>query len=227
MDNPHEGHRKRLKSRFLQTGLEAFEAHEILELLLFYARPRIDTNELAHALIDRFGTLSAVLDADPQDLASVKGLGENGALLLKMIPQLASAYTVSQTENDVMDTSKKVCQHFYNCFIGIKNEQLRIACLDDRLRITAGGVVMEGGVNAVPVHMRKIIEFTYRSNCELILLAHNHPNGQALPSDSDVAVTNQLYSVLKSVGIKLLDHIIVNKDRAFSMYDAGYFSMFK
>lgn len=227
MENVHEGHRRRLRERFLKTGLEHFESHEILELLLFYARPRIDTNEIAHALIERFGTLSCVFDADIQDIAAVKGVGESGAVLIKMIPQLASAYTVSQTQNAVMDTSKKVCQHFYNCFIGVKIEQLRIVCLDDNLRIVSGGIVVEGTVSAVPVNVRKIIEFTYRSGCELIIIAHNHPNGLAAASEADIAITNQLYTILKNVGIKLLDHVVVNRDRASSMYDAGYFSMFK
>lgn len=227
MSNPHEGHRQRLKERFLKTGLESFQAHEILELLLFYARPRIDTNEIAHALIEKFGSLSGVFDANPEDIASVKGMGENAAVLLKMIPQLASAYGRSKTESEVMDGSKKICAHFFNCFIGVKNEQLRVACLDDGLKIRSEGVVIEGGVSAVPMDVRKIVEFAYRSGCEMIIIAHNHPNGLPVPSETDIAVTNKLFSVLKSVGIKLLDHIIVNKDMASSMYDAGYFSMFK
>ena len=227
MDNPHDGHRQRLKERFLKTGLESFQPHEILELLLFFARPRIDTNEMSHELINKFGSLSNVFDANFDDISSVKGVGESGAILIKMIPQLASVYSVSQTENDIMDTSKKVCQHFYNYFIGSKNEQLRVACLDDNLRIVASSVVIEGGVSAIPMDVRKIIEFTYRSGCEMIIIAHNHPNGLAIASDADVSVTNKLNSILRSVGIKLLDHVIVNKDMAISMYDAGYFSVFK
>lgn len=227
MSNLHEGHRKRLKDRFLKTGLDSFEPHEILELLLFYARPRIDTNEFAHELIKKFGTLSGVFDADIKDIANVKGVGENGAVLIKMIPQLASAYSLSQTESDVMDTSKKVCNHFFNYFIGTKNEQLRVACLDDNLRIVASGVVIEGGLSSIPMNVRKIIEFTYRSGCEMIIIAHNHPNGLPAASEADIAVTNQINSILRNVGIKLLDHVIVNKDRATSMYDAGYFSTFK
>ncbi|MEG0614614.1 MAG: JAB domain-containing protein [Oscillospiraceae bacterium] len=224
MDNPHEGHRQRLKERFLKTGFESFQPHEVLELLLFFARPRIDTNEMAHNLINTFGDLPAVFDADYEDIAKVKGVGESGALLIKMMPQIANKYSVQKTASDIMDTSAKVKKHFFGSFIGIKIEQLRIICLDDSLKIISSGVITDGGVSSVPMNVRKIIEFTYRSNCEMIILAHNHPNGFCQPSDEDIAATNSLYAILKSVGIKLLDHIIVNKTTAVSMYDSGYFS---
>lgn len=227
MDNPHEGHRQRLKQRFLKTGLQNFEPHEVLELLLFYSRPRIDTNAIAHQLINTFGSFEAVFNADFEELAQIKGVGDSGAVLIKMIPQLLSVYSISKTENDIMDTSKKICNHFYSYFIGAKNEQLRVTCLDDSLKIIGSAVIFEGGLSSVPVNVRKIIEFTYRSKSEMIIIAHNHPNGLAMASEQDVRTTNELHRILKSVGIKLLDHIIVNKDRAISMYDAGYFSEFK
>lgn len=224
--NPHEGHRKRLKERFLKTGLESFQPHEILELLLFYTRPRVDTNKLAHRLIDTFGSFSGVFDADVKKLSEISGVGENGAVLIKMIPQIMRIYGIENAVNDKLDTSKKVCNYFFNCFRGIENEQLRIACLNDNLMVVASGVIIEGGRSFIPFNMRKIVEFTYDSKCEMIILAHNHPNGNAVPSQNDIKTTNYIYPVLKDVGIKLLDHVIVTKDTATSMYDTGYFSTF-
>lgn len=226
MENPHAGHRQRLRERFLKTGFDGFQPHEILELLLFYARPRIDTNEIAHALIDTFGSFSAVLDARVEDLAKVKGLGENGAVLLKMLPQLIQAYSLDSMNNETLDTSQKVCAYFLHSFCGAKKEQVRVACLDDQLHVVASEIIGEGGVSSVPMDMRKIVEFTYRSGCEMIIIAHNHPAGEAVPSETDIAVNSQLKTILKSVGIKLLDHIIVGNSRAVSMYDAGYFTTF-
>ena len=225
-DNPHNGHRQRLKERFVKNGFESFQPHEILELLLFYTRPRIDTNVIAHELINKFGSISKVFDAEIEDIAAVNGVGENSAVLIKMIPQLSKVYGCNLIENDQLDTSRKVCRYFYNFFLGAKTEQLKIACLDDNLHVVASGTVLEGGLSSMPINVRKIVEFTYRSKCEMVILAHNHPNGVAVASDDDVKATMKIYPILKSVGIRLLDHIIVNQQTASSMYDAGYFSTF-
>lgn len=225
-ENPHHGHRQRLKERFVKNGFESFQPHEILELLLFYTRPRIDTNVIAHELINKFGSISKVFDAEIEDIAAVNGVGENSAVLIKMIPQLSKVYGCNLIENDQLDTSRKVCRYFYNLFLGAKTEQLKIACLDDNLHVVASGTVLEGGLSSMPINVRKIVEFTYRSKCEMVILAHNHPNGVAVASDDDVKATMKIYPILKSVGIRLLDHIIVNPQTASSMYDAGYFSTF-
>ncbi len=208
-DNVHEGHRQRMKNRFLEDGLDSFQPHEILELLLYYARPRIDTNEIAHSLINQFGSLSAVLDAPFEDIAKVKGVGDNAATLLKMIPQMCKVYSVDTVSNEVLDTSKKVCSYFRNMFIGEKHEQLVVACLDDRLRVVAYSVVIEGTVSSLPVNIRKIVEFIFKTKCDYVILAHNHPKGTEMASKEDVSCTRQIQSVLKSVGVKLLDHVIV------------------
>ena len=227
MSTIHEGHRQRLKKTFLENGLKAFNPHTILELLLFYAVPRQDTNVIAHKLINQFKTLSGVFNAPYEQLIKVKGLGENGATLIKLVPQLLSVYSVDMNSNQPMDDIKMICNYFYGCYIGVKTEQLRVCCLDDSLNVVSCVVIQDGGVNAVPINVRKIIETTYHSNCSLIIIAHNHPNGQALPSDADIKVTRQLYHTLKSVGIRLLDHIIVGPNDALSMKDTGYFNIFE
>lgn len=226
MENLHQGHRERLKQQFLTNGLEQFQPHQILELLLFYTRPRIDTNEIAHSLINTFGSLSGVFDAPFEELIKIKGLSDNGAILLKLLPKLLGAYSVNSVENETMNNVKTVCNYFYGCYIGVENEQLRVCCLDDNLHIVACPVIASGTMNAVPINTRKIVEATYRSNCGMIILAHNHPNGEASPSKEDVNITRRLVTVLESVGIKLLDHIIVGPKHAISMRDCGYFSIY-
>ena len=227
MNTFYNGHRQRLKQTFLENGLKAFQPHTILELLLFYAVPRQDTNVLAHELINQFKTLSGVFNAPYEQLVKLTGLGENGATLLKLVPQLLSVYSVDINSNQPMNNVKIICNYFHACYIGIKTEQLRVCCLDDRLNVISCNVIQDGGVNAVPVNVRKIVEATYRSNCSMIILSHNHPNGQALPSDADIKATRQLYHTLNSVGIKLLDHVIVGQSNAISMKDSGFFNIFE
>lgn len=227
MPSPHADHRKRLKQRFLDTGLDKFQPHEILELLLFFSIPQGDTNVIAHRMLDSFDNFSAVFDADIEQLLEINGVGEHTAILIKMIPQLASCYAAFQGENQQLDTSAKICKYFFSRYIGVKTEQLRIACLNDELKVVSYGTISEGGVSSVPINTRKIVEFTYRANCDMIVLAHNHPNGLPMASDEDVAITAQLVPILRNVGIKLLDHVIVGKKYATSMYDAGHFTTFR
>lgn len=221
----HKGHRQRVRARFMSQGLDGFSEHEILELLLFYAIPRVNTNDIAHRLIDRFGSLSAVLDADPDALQEVKGVSESAAVLLKLIPPLTRQYCLTQQRDVVLGTFTATCDYFRSLYIGEKTERLRLACLDDRLRLLSCGVVGEGAPGVVPVNMRRILEFALRQKCELVVLAHNHPNGFAVPSNEDIAATKHIHSALKTVGIRLLDHIIVAGDKAISLKEFGAFSL--
>ncbi len=226
MDNLHTGHRHRLRQSFLNNGLSSFQPHNVLELLLFYAFPRIDTNEISHKLLNRFKTISGVFNAPYEELLKVEGMGESSAVLLKLIPQLLNVYSVDMTINEPMNSLKTVCNFFFGAYIGVKTEQLKVCCLDDNLHVVSCVTVEEGGVNTVPINVRKIVEATYRSNCSLVILAHNHPNGIALPSDKDIQATRQLMEILASVGIKLLDHVIVSPQNAISMKEAGYFNIY-
>lgn len=227
MDNIHEGHRERLKDRFLITKFEGFQPHEILELLLFYGVPRTDTNNLAHRLLDEFGSIANIFNAPYESLVKFNGLTKNSALLLKIIPPLAGYYSQSSIEDYSLDTTTKICKYCSTLFIDALVEQLRVICLDDKLKIISSGVVIEGDPSSLQINVRKIVEFTYRSSCDTIIIAHNHPNGVPRVSKPDIAATTMLNDALRSVGITLLDHVIVNKTAAMSMYESGYFSVFK
>ncbi len=221
----HDGHRERLRARFLKEGLENFEEHTALELLLFYGRPRCDTNEIAHALIARFGSFSAVLDAPMEDLLTVEGVGETTAILLKMVPELGSFYLENRLEaGDVLDSTAKAGAYFLPKFFGKRVEEVYMVALDDKRKVLRCSCVSQQGVvNAVSLSVHKILEQTIRAGATGVVLAHNHPGGVALPSARDKLVTKEVYTALRYINARLLDHIIVADGDFVSLADSGFF----
>ncbi|MBR2636913.1 MAG: DNA repair protein RadC [Oscillospiraceae bacterium] len=221
----HQGHRRRQKERFRQTGFVGFEPHNILETLLFYSIPQRDTNNIAHELMTRFGSLSAVFDASYEDLLQVKGISENSATLIKMIPQLANAYLNDRNATGtVMDSVEKVGAFLLNKYVGVTNERIYLLCLDSKLKLINCTVMGEGSINKVNFSPRRIIEKAIQSSASAIVLAHNHPNGTALPSDADILMTRQLYEMARIMEIDLQDHIIVAGDDFVSLAQTGILS---
>lgn len=217
----HDGHRQRLIQRFLEEELDGFEPHNVLELLLFYAIPRRDTNELAHKLIDTFGSLNGVFDAPYEALLQVEGIGPNAAALIKLVPQLTRTYYTGQNDRVVLDTADKAGEYFIPYFIGHNEEVVYMACLDAGSRVIAHRMIHRGSVNASEVNIRKIVNVALQSNAVGILLAHNHPGGIALPSGEDVMTTQNLAAALRPMGVLLMDHIIVAGGDFVSMAQSG------
>ncbi len=218
----HEGHRQRLKKRFRLDGLDKFEDHTALELLLFYALPQHDTNPLAHALMDHFGKLAAVFDAPMEDLMKVKGVGENTALLIKLIPQMSRKYLVSKADNVIcLNTTCKAGKYLLPRFYAHRNEVVYIVCLDAKCKVLGCIQLFEGNVNSANVSIRKIIETALSFNATSVILAHNHTSGIALPSADDEKTTILIKNALESVSIRLSDHIIIADDDFVSMADNG------
>ncbi|MGN1481237.1 JAB domain-containing protein [Porcipelethomonas sp.] len=226
-ENIHKGHRERVRQKFIKNGFTGFLDHEKLELLLFYSRPRVDTNEIAHRLIDQFKTITGVFDADIESLKEIEGVDNSTAILLKLIPELAKEYLKPQRENLSMGSFKGVCEYFKSQFLGEKNEKIRIACINDKLKLVDCTVIAEGTPGSVSLNIRKIVEFTYKNKCESIIMAHNHPNGDLIPSDEDIKATSDIFNTLKPVGIMLLDHIIVAGGQAISLKESGAFTLLK
>ena len=225
MENIHDGHRKRVREKFLKSGLESFQPHEILELLLFYGIPRVDTNGIAHELLKKFGNISAVFNASAEDLKAVKGMTDNAVALIKLVPQLLNVYSSDIHNGDAMDNIKTATSYFVSQYIGVTDEEIKVCCLDDNLKVISCSTVIKGTVNSAPVNVRKIVEAAYRSNSSIIILAHNHPNGVPVPSQADITITRQLVGTLSAVGIDMIDHIIVGKNTAVSMKNSGYFNI--
>ena len=219
----HENHRHRLRERFLAEGLEGFEPHQALELLLYYAIPRQDTNALAHLLIERFGSLSAVLDAHPDDLMAVCGVGENAAVLLALMNPLWRLYRQeSLAETEMLDNYQDACAYAVSLNAGRVNEAFYLLCLDPNCRLLRHQLIQEGTVDEVMVHPRTIVEAAIRSNASQVILVHNHPKGGLEPSLSDLNYTRRLAFSLQSIGVDVIDHIIVGSEQALSMANEGY-----
>ncbi len=219
----HEGHRERMRSRFLRHGLDNFDDHNILELLLFYALPRRDTNDLAHDLLAAFGTLDGVFDATAEALMTVEGVGENTAALIRLVPETARRYLMSKTQpGDILFDSESAGRYLLPRFLTCREEVFYLVCLDAKLKVLDCRPLSMGNATSVAVSIRKIVQIALGQNASAVLMAHNHTGGIALPSSEDVEVTLRIRSVLEQVGVTLTDHIIVADDDFVSMADSGY-----
>lgn len=210
----HDGHRQRLLRRFIEEGLDGFEPHQKLELLLFYAIPRRDTNEIAHRLLKNFGSFSAVLDAPIEELEKIEGIGPSSAAYLKLLGQTAQAYYTDRLEDVCLDTTRKAGQFLLPRFLGRTQEVVFLVCLDQKCRVLNASMIHEGSVHSAEINVRKIVSLALKYNATGVILAHNHPGGVALPSPEDLVTTKRIEQALDVVGIRLMDHIIV-ADRDF------------
>lgn len=218
----HDGHRQRVRERFLKHGLDNFDDITALELLLFYARPQGDTNPLAHALLNRFGSLGAVLDAPVSELVKIPGVRETTATLIKLIPALSRRYLLSQTSgNDPVDTPIKAGHFFIPYFLHAR-EELAYALFLDARRCPLGCVELSRGVvNAVEINTRRLASMALERNASYVMLAHNHLSGVALPSMEDEESTRRLAEALKLIGVDLCDHVVVAGSDYVSMRECG------
>ena len=218
----HDGHRKRLKARFVKSGLDDFEPHNVLELLLFYSIPRKDTNPLAHQLISRFGSLSGVFDAKPEELMKVEGITENTAVLISMIPQMARKYLEDKADAvNAIGGFKDIGMYLMPKFVGRTVETIMLASLDNKNKIISCNIVAEGETDRATLSKRKVMEEAMRVGATRVILAHNHPRGFAMPSSEDIYLTMEIYALLASVGIELVDHIIFAEDDFVSLAVSG------
>ena len=219
----HDGHREKMRQRFLKSGLDAFADHEALELLLYYAIPRRDTNPIAHALMERYGSLSAVLAAPVEDLKKVEGVGESAAILLKLAPQLYRKAKMSDAEQEtILSSVERVGAYLLERFAGEKNEVVYQLCLDRKGKLLVCKKLGEGGVASADLDIRRLMENALLTGASSVVLAHNHPSGVALPSRDDYAATDRAKTALAVVGVALTDHIIVADGDFVSMADSGY-----
>lgn len=219
----HDGHRQRLKTEFLARP-DSFPDHKLLELLLFYANPRSDTNPLAHELMDHFGSLAGVLDATPEELQKVKGVGEHAAVLFKVVKEFSGRYLTVRTQvDDIARNARDYYALLRPYFFGARNEMLYLLCLDGKRKVLGIRRLGEGNVNAVNVTTRLIAEAALSLNASAVVLAHNHVSGIAFPSDEDIATTNSLSAILSNLSVTLVDHLIFVDDDMVSLRDSGFY----
>lgn len=224
----HDGHRDRLREQYLEHGIASFSDITALELLLFYAIPRRNTNEFAHALIERFDSLDGVLSASVTELEAVPGIGRNAAVLISLLRQLSKKAQVSMTgEIKQVLNSTAAGDYLIPRFMYENDEILLMLCLDTQRRIICCKEMSRGTVNTVEANVRRVVETALKYRASSVIISHNHPDGIALPSREDDYVTKEIYKSLKLVNIELLDHIIVADEDYVSMADSGIFSLYK
>lgn len=209
----HKDHRKHTKDRFLSEGLDSFEPHNVLELLLFYSIPQKDTNETAHMLINRFGSLSAVFDAPYDDLLTVPGISEHSATLIKLIPAISRRYAMEKNSKVTkLSSIEDIGKYLVARYLGVTEETVLLLLLDNKFGLIDCVKVHEGSVNSSAITMRKLIETALFKHASMVVLAHNHPSGVALPSSDDLFTTQQVKRAFDLVEIGMLAHIIVAGD---------------
>jgi DNA repair protein RadC len=219
----HDGHRSRLKELFLEEGLDHFSHYQVLELLLFYCIPRKDTNPIAHALLDRFGSIQQVLEAPVEELKKVEGVGEYAATFLHLLTAVGRYYLVKRNEQvSVLTTIEDCANYLLPYFYGRRNETVFLLCLDAKCKVLRCREVGEGSVNSAGISIRKIVETALGVNATSVVLAHNHPSGVAVPSADDIQTTKRIAAALAAVEIHLVDHIVVADDDYVSLAQSGH-----
>lgn len=228
-EEPHNkgaGHRQRLRDKFLELGIEAFTDSEVIEVLLSFGTPRSDCKDAARAALARFGSLPAVLDAAPQELQQIKGMGGKNIFALRFIQGVARRYLKQRiVGRQYLRSAREVADFLIHSMRGLKHEVLTVVFLDAAHAVITSEVVAEGTVNVNTIYPRELVKEALRLNASALVIAHNHPSGALEPSEQDKALTRNLYLLGSFLHISLLDHLIVGEgDTVFSFAEAGLMS---
>lgn len=214
----HDGHRNRMRERFIKDGFQNMQPHEILEILLYYSVPRKNTNPLAHKLIDKFGSLANVFEASEEQLLEVDGITQNSATLIKMILPLYYAYRHDLSMARKLENPAACGEFLIDYYAGTSVEEIVVITLGNNCRVLGCDTICKGEIDGVIVNFKKFITTIMKHRLvSSIIIAHNHPNGVALPSREDITTTVEIKNLLSSLGITLVDHIIVADDDYISM----------
>lgn len=219
----HAGHRERMKAEFLARGLEGWPDHRVLELLLFYTIPQGDVNDLAHELVERFGSLAGVLDASVEELKKVKGVGDHTAVFLRMLPAVLGRYQGARTRlSAIINSPEDAYAWLEPYFFGARNEMVYVLCLDGKRQVLGVRKVAEGSIEMAEVNTRRIAEEAIGLRAAQIYVAHNHVSNLAIPSQADWLTTDTLRGALRPIGIELIDHLVFVDGDMVSMKDSEY-----
>lgn len=216
----HSGHRQRVRKKFIENGFDVFEPHEALEMFLFYAIPRKDTNPLAHRLLDRYLNIAGVCDAPIDELMNEFGLSESAAAYIKMLPEMSRLYNESKMSDDNIIDYENLGKLFQAKFIGRTSEAVALMLGDAKGKMIYFNIISKGSLNSSDMPIRKVVDLSLRHNAKTAFLAHNHPSGTALPSNGDLLTTQKLRETLLSVGVDLIDHFIITNDDYVSLRDS-------
>ncbi len=218
----HSGHRERVKQKFEKCGDAAFSDHELLEMLLFYSIPRLNTNDIAHRLIDRFGSLKGVIEASFEELSSVEGVGRNTAILIKTVFAVNTRTRGVSADKRIHFKSINDIQHFFlGLFSNDSYESVYVLLLNSNFKYLDCEKLCDGESDYSSIRMDALVKSVLRVNARYVVLAHNHPSGSTRPSREDIDVTMRVQECLKHLGIKLFDHFIVAGGKCASIIHSG------
>lgn len=216
IESSHNGHRQRLKNRFLESGFASFSEHEVLELIFFYALPRRDTKPLAKNLLEKFGSIQAVFEATPYELMKIGKLSENSAILFSIMLQSYEVYISTKNVKQTLDNPSVVNRYLRQFYVNEKKECFYIICLDGRKRLINSHLISEGSISETHIYARNIVEEIIKSNAVNVILAHNHPIGTCEPSSQDIVATKSIITLLEAISVNVIDHIIISDDDYYS-----------
>jgi len=223
-----DGHRGRLREKFLAAGLSGFHDYEVLELLLTLATPRKDCKPAAKAALQRFGSLAAVLEATPRELCEVAGIGPKNLFGLKLIPAVCERYLQKRlAAGAVLHNSAALFDYLYQSMQDKKREQFKVVFLDAKNRVLGIQTLFEGTLTASSVYPREVVRAALDHHAAALIFAHNHPSGDPQPSPEDTALTKKLIAACRLMGLTVHEHIIIGGGRYFSYADSGQIATFE
>lgn len=227
--NLHEGHRERLRTRLGDTKFVGADDYQVLEYMLTLVVKRRDTNELAHTLINKFGSLAGVFEAPVYELEKIKGVSHTMAFFLNSIPYIFRNYKESKKEPKFrIITPLDAYNYLGSSITHLKNEQLYMICLDNANKVINSKNIASGSLTQVNIDVKDCNQYAISSNASKVILLHNHPHGEAEPSVEDDIVTKQLLVSFESLGIELYDHVIVNyNENYYSYHNEGKLNQYR
>ena len=221
-EDSNRDHRKRLRLKFLTSGIEAFHDYEVLELFLTYAIPRVDVKQQSKELIRTFGSIRGTVDADIGDLVKIKGIGKDSAVLIKLVKEIAALYLKAKAKEKKQVSCTTELLDFCRTVMGGKqDEEFCVIYLDAQNQIIEFETIQKGVVNQAVVYPRQVLENALKKKASAIILAHNHPSGHVRPSDADIRLTKTIQETAKVLDILVHDHIIIGENRFFSFREEG------
>jgi len=218
-----EGHRRRLREKFLRSGLDGFHDYEVIELLLTLGTPRKDCKQQAKEALKCFKTLQGVIEAPVEELQKIKGIGPHNVFGIKFVQAVAERYLQKKlTKKEFIRSSKDLFNYLYFSMRDKDRERFMVIFLDAQNRIIAVETLFEGTLTAASVYPREVVKIVLRHNAAAILLVHNHPSGEPRPSNEDKVITRELIHACRTIGVYVHDHLIIGDNTYFSFADHGY-----
>jgi len=220
-DKP-EGHRKRLREKFIKSGLKGFHDYEIIELLLSVGTPRKDCKQQAKEVIKKFKTLRGTLSASLEELQEINGIGPHNAFGIKLVQEVAREFLKEQIiDKPIYKSAQEVFDYLYHSMRDLKKEVFKVVYLNSQNQIIDTADLFEGTVNSSSISPREVMESAIKHNAASLIFVHNHPSGNPEPSGNDKEVTRDLVYAGSTMRIKVLDHIIIGNNRYFSFAGEG------